>query len=457
MKKIDFSRFNLYTILRDILINWWVILLALIVGFVGSFSYYNFLHKQKYVSSMTVSINLSGYTSEATALSLARTVVIAENLDDVFQSNALRDVVEKDMGTTLTGQITAQQIPETNLIKISVADVTPSKAYDTLVSIYNNYYKVTDYVFTNVIIRTVANPDMPGTTAAAMSSMSYGVLFGTVAAIIVVAIIVLLSFLRNTIKNASDVEKELEMKLFGTVSHVKKLSRDLPPAKKRLVITNPLIGPGFANSFKKMAIKLESLYRTKNYKTVMVTSVAENEGKTSVSINIALALTHNGHRVLLLDGDFKNPSIFRFFDDIDKSSETDFRNLFGTEDDVSKFIKCDPSTGLYVIGNSKPYSDSEDTLSGSQFINVFNQLKESFDYIIVDTPPCGITVDAEILSNVVDVALIVVRQDVVQVGDINDQIENLDKCYLAGCVFNDIYTIGRGDDEYYSNQESVNG
>lgn len=456
MKKFDFSRFNLYTILRDVLINWWVILLALIVGFVGSFSYYTFLHKEKYVSSMTVSINLSGYTSEATALSLARTVVIAENLDDVFQSNALRDVVEKDMGVALTGEIKAEQIEETNLIKISVADVTPSKAYETLISIYNNYYKVTDYVFTNVIIRTVVNPDMPGTTDSAMSSLSYGVVFGILAAVLVVAIIVLLSFLRNTIKNASDVEKELEMKLFGTVSHVKKLSRDLPQAKRRLIINNPLIGPGFANSFKKMAVKLESLYRTKKFKTFMITSVAENEGKTSVSVNIALALAQNGHKVLLVDCDFKKPAIFHFFDDIDKSEEKDFRNLFTSGTDVAQFIKRDPSTGLHILGNTKSYSDSEDILSSSQFLGVFNQLKESFDYVIVDTPPCGITVDAEILSNIVDAALIVVHQDVVEVPDINDQIANLDKCYLAGCILNDISTVGRGEDEYYLSQETVN-
>lgn len=456
MKKFDFSRFNLYTILRDVLINWWVILLAVIVGFVGSSSYYTFLHKERYVSSMTVSINLSGYTSEATALSLARTVVIAENLDDVFQSNALRDVVEKDMGMALTGDIKAEQIQETNLIRISVTDVTPSKAYDTLVSIYNNYYKVTDYVFTNVIIRTVVNPDMPGTTASAMSPISYGAMFGILLGVLVVAIIVLLSFLRNTVKNASDVEKELDMKLLGTVSHVKKLSRDLPQAKKRLIITNPLIGPSFANSFKKMAVKLESLYRTKNYKTIMVTSVAENEGKTSVSVNIALALAQNGHRILLLDSDFKNPSIFRFFDDIDKSEEKDFNNLFGSDADVSQFIKHDPLTGLYIIGNSKPYSASEDILSSSQFLSVFNQLKEMFDFVILDTPPCGITVDAEILSNVVDAALIVVCQDVVEVSDINDHISNLDKCYLAGCIFNDVSTIGRGDDEYYLSRESTN-
>ena len=188
----------------------------------------------------------------------------------------------------------------------------------------------------------------------------------------------------------------------------------------------------------------------------MVTSVAENEGKTSASVNTALALAQNGNKVLLMDCDFKNPSVFRFFDDIDKSESNDLRNLVASEGDASQYIKQDLETGLYILGNSKPYSGSEDVLSSSQFLSVFNQLKDMFDYIILDTPPCGITVDAEILSNVVDGALIVVRQDLVEVPDINDQIANLDKCYLAGCIFNDVCTIGRGEDEYYLTQEVVN-
>ncbi len=445
MRRFDIRRLNLYTVSRDLLQNLWVIALALITGFVGSVCYFSFLHKESYQSSMTVSINLSGYTSEATALSLARTVIIAENLDDVFQSNALRDVVEKEMGEKLTGAIEARQLEETNLVRITVTDYSPEKAYETLLSIYNNYYKVTDYVFTNVIIRTVVNPEVPLEPTSNVTPVAGGVLFGIVSAVVVTGIIILLSFMRDTVKNASDVENELNIRLFATVGRVKPLSRSLPINRRRLVVTNPLISPDFANSFRKIAVKLESMQRTKSVNTVMITSVTENEGKTSVAVNIAITLAQNGHKVLLLDTDFKNPSVFRFFDEIENFESADFKNHFGSAVPVSQFIKHDVATGLYVIDNSKPYSGSAEVLSSSRFKSALSELRQMFDFIIIDTPPCGITVDAEILSGLVDTMLLVVRQDVVSVSDINAQIETFENVNIAGCIFNDVAVFGRGE------------
>ena len=178
MRKFDITRVNIYTILRDLILNAWVVVLAAITGFVGTICYYNYLHEHEYVSSMTVSINLSGYTQDATALSLARTVIIAETLDDVFQSEALCDVVKHDLGAEITGTISARQLRETNLVQIRVTDKTPQKAYETLVSVYKNYPKVTDYVFNNVIIRTIINPSMPTYPSGAMSAKVLGVLCG---------------------------------------------------------------------------------------------------------------------------------------------------------------------------------------------------------------------------------------------------------------------------------------
>ncbi len=452
MRKITLTSLNLYTIVRDLLINAWVIVLALITGFVGSACYYSFLNTKTYSCGMTVSINLSGYTSEATALSLARTVVIAENLDDVFQSNALKDVVEKDLGEKLTGKIQAYQLEETNLVRITVTDTSPEKAYETLVSVYDNYYKVTDYVFTNVIIRTVVNPEMPLQPTGSISPIAGGVIFGLLSALIVTGIIILLSIMRDTVKNVSDVESELGTKLFATVGHIKPLGRDLPPSKRRMIVTNPLISPHFANCFRKIAVKLESMQRSKGVKTVMITSVTENEGKTSVAVNIAITLAQNGHSVLILDGDFKNPSVFRFFDNIENPEHADFYNYFNSATSLSQYIKREPLTGLSMLGNAKAYSGSAEILSSSQFSSVLEELKSMFDFVIVDTPPCGITVDAEIISNIVDVSLLVVRQDVVTVADINDQIENIDNGRLAGCIFNDVAVFGRREesiDGYY--------
>ena len=161
MKQFDFSRLNMYTVLRDIALNFWVIILAAVFGLFGGMTYFKFIRPERFTSTMTVSINLSGYTTSSTAVSLTKTVIIAETLDDVFQSDALKNVVSKELGGEMTGVITAKQLGETNLISVSVTDSTPKKAYDALVSVYNNYDKVTDFVFTNVLISVISNPQMP--------------------------------------------------------------------------------------------------------------------------------------------------------------------------------------------------------------------------------------------------------------------------------------------------------
>lgn len=459
MRKFDISRVNIYTILRDLVVNSWIVVLAAITGFVGSVCYYNYLHEHDYVSSMTVSINLSGYTQDATALSLARTVIIAETLDDVFQSEALYDVVKHDLGEEVTGTIAAAQLKETNLVRISVTDKTPQKAYETLVSVYKNYPKVTDYVFNNVIIRTIINPNMPTYPSGALSSKLLGVLCGFLAGFIVMVLIIFVSFLRDTIKNPSDVDKELNIKLFGTVNRVKGISANLPRPKRRLIITNPLVGFDFANSFRRMAVKIESLRRTKGHKSFMITSITENEGKTSATVNLGVALAQDGYKTLILDCDLKNPSVYRFFDQIEHPEELDFHQYLDNGGNIEQFIKYDAATGVHLLCNAKFCTHSAEKLSGVCFTEVMQELKGMFDFVIVDTPPCGITIDAEIISGTVDAALMVVRQDVVTVTDINDQLENLNKCYLAGCIFNDVISFkapteqdGSNYNVYYTRQ-----
>lgn len=461
MKKFDIKRVNIYTILHDLLINWWVIVLAAIVGVVGSVTYYTYLHKHNYVSTMTVSVNLSGYTTNATALSLARTVVIADTLDDVLQSNAVCEVVKRDLDGEITGTITAKQLDETNLIAISVTDKTPERAYRTLVSVYNNYDKVTDYVFNNVIIRTVVNPTMPNGPSGAISTTVLGLLCGVVAGGIVTFLFVLVSYLRDTVKNISDVEEELNAKLFGVVYRVTGLNPKLPQSKRRLSILNPLIGFEFANSFKKMAVKIESLRRTKGAKVFMITSVTESEGKTSASVNLALSLAQNGHKVLLLDCDFKNPSIHRFFDNVERTEEKDFHYYIDNGGELSTFVKHDAESDLYLVDNMKFCTNSAEKLTSRRFAEAVKEFKAMFDYVIVDTPPCGITVDAEIVSGNVDATFMVVRQDVVGITDINDQIENLSRTYLAGCIFNDVVVLNNRhqtqDDSFANYYSRVDG
>ena len=183
---------------------------------------------------------------------------------------------------------------------------------------------------------------------------------------------------------------------------------------------------------------MESLRRTKGTQVFMVTSVTENEGKTSCAVNLAVALAQNSYRVLLVDCDFKNPSVRRFFDEVQRNENSDFHQYLDNGGDISYYIKNDPDTGVFILDCVEPCVNSSDKLASKRFAQTIEKLKERFDFIVFDTPPCGITIDPEVVLSTVDATIMVIRQDVVSVTDINDQIENLNKCYFAGCVFNDV-------------------
>lgn len=436
MKQFDFSRLNMYTVLRDIALNFWVIILAAVFGLFGGMTYFKFIRPERFTSTMTVSINLSGYTTSSTAVSLTKTVIIAETLDDVFQSDALKNVVSKELGGEMTGVITAKQLGETNLISVSVTDSTPKKAYDALVSVYNNYDKVTDFVFTNVLISVISNPQMPDAPSNYRSPVKVGLLAGFVCAALAAFLIAAVSFSRDTVKNTKDVENELGARLFGVVKNV---GHGITAENGRLAVGNSAIDNDFAESFRKMAVKIESLGRTKGIKTLMVTSTAEDEGKTTTAVNIAESLAADGYRVLLCDCDLRKPAVHNFFPWMPKQDGTDLHKFISDGGHISDFISHDSKTGLYIMDNSTSCNNAPELLSGDKFRAILAALKEQFDFVVIDTPPCGEAADAEIVSSVCDAYIMVVRQDGVQIRDINDQINSLDKPYFAGCVLSNYH------------------
>ena len=438
MRRIELSRINLYTIFKDIMRNIWIIVLAAVVGFVTGVTSFAYLVPEKYVSSMTVSVNLSGYTTSSTAVSLTRTVTIAETLDNVFQSDALRDVIAKDIGEENMGTIWAAQQSETNLITIYSMASSPVTAYNTLDSLARNYHKVTKNVFSNVIISVVVNPQMPRSSSNTAEPFPMGVVFGIFFAALVTGIVSLISYMRETVKDAYDIEHELGVSLFGTIYRFKPLGEDLPEDKRREIISNHLMGFEFAECFRRMAIKIESLHRTKKAKVFMITSVAENEGKTMAATNLAIAIAMNGHRTLLIDCDFKNPSIHKSFKYLDRPEGTDFHQYISNGGDISQFIRHDPETGIFIADCKKYCHDSPELLGSARFVETLAAFREEFDFVIIDTPPCALTIDPEIIATHSDSVLMIVRQDYVCISDIYEHIENLSNIHFAGCIFNHV-------------------
>ncbi|MBR4910932.1 MAG: AAA family ATPase [Clostridia bacterium] len=438
MKTIDFKRANVYSLVMDLFYNLWVIILAGIIGFCGCQIYYLAFKKQTYTSSMTIAVNLSGYTTSATVTSLSRTIEICETYESALSSSTLKALVEEDMGEPMTGVVKVKQKGETNLIDISVTDVSSIKAYKTLKSIYKNYPKITEKSLSNIIVSVISAPFLPVSVSNPSASTTYSVVFGVLGALICTLLILFFSFMRDTVKNISDVDTMLECNLFGIVYHVNKRKRKIGLKNDGLLLNNPLIDYSFRNSFSEMAIKLEGVQRTKGVKSVVVTSIAENEGKTTVIVNLAIALANMGKKVVLVDSDLKLPAVYKFFRNVELKPENDISSYISGKSDYDTVLLHDHITNVSLVcGNQKHYNTAK-TLGGENYKHLIELLCKDFDFVLIDTPPGGVAIDAETVCEFCDGMLFVVRQDFACVEAINDYVINIDSEKLIGCVFNDV-------------------
>ena len=116
-----------------------------------------------------------------------------------------------------------------------------------------------------------------------------------------------------------------------------------------------------------------------------------SEGKSSVSVNLALSLAREGKKVLLIDGDLRGPSDKALLG-ITKPSEGLGQCLSGSLDQVH-FLRYE-DTSLYVFAGSEPIHAPMNLLQYDKLEALMNTLRPMFDYIVLDTPPCAMMADA---------------------------------------------------------------
>lgn len=171
-------------------------------------------------------------------------------------------------------------------------------------------------------------------------------------------------------------------------------------------------------------------------KVISVTSVNPGEGKTTTSVNIARSFARAGYKTLLLDGDIRNSVISGFFKSREKiTGLTEF--LSGTAD-LSHGL-CDTTIeNLFVVQSGSVSPNPTALLQSKNFNDMIETLRKYFDYIIVDTAPIGIVIDAAIITQKCDASILVTATGEVNKRDVQkakQQLEQTGKLFL-GVVLN---------------------
>lgn len=447
------QQIDLISMLKDIGREWITILLLSIAAALFADIWVCATYQPEYKTSTTFVVTAKGMNSNIYQ-NLTSTKDLAQQFTEILGSNVLKKKVAQDIGVnSLDVETSVDLVPETNLITLSVKAKTAAESYRVLRSVMENYNTVSDYAIKNVIIETIQQPSVAMSPSNPLNEKRMVLRVFLIAAGCLIVLVAGISYIRDTIKNPGEVSSKLDTRLLGTIAYEKK-SKSLSMNRKKgylsMLISNPLRSFAYVESSKMAASRVRSYMDKEQAKVLLVTSVMENEGKSTVAANLALSLAQEGNRVMLMDCDFRKPAQFKIFD-VRDNEETDLGDVLINHKSADRIIRNWNDSNLYMILNKTSSNSIETLLKSTTLKQIIAFCRERMDYVVVDTSPLALVADTEELAQMTDASVLVVRQDTVLAKDINDAIDILNNTRgkVIGCILNGTASQSTGGNSHY--------
>lgn len=185
--------------------------------------------------------------------------------------------------------------------------------------------------------------------------------------------------------------------------------KDVRTARKLTLVTQKNIPFGYREAYKSLRTNVKFIAATEKANSFVVTSALQMESKSNISTNLAITLAEEGKNVILLDCDFRKPTIHRFLE-INMRGHGITNVLMG-DCPLDKAIYHHEKLHIDVLPVGTLPPNPTELLSTKQMQVILNDLKETYDYVIIDTPPVSVVTDAAIIGGMVDGVFLVVRSD----------------------------------------------
>lgn len=179
-------------------------------------------------------------------------------------------------------------------------------------------------------------------------------------------------------------------------------------------------------------------------KVISITSCTPNEGKSSVAMEMAIAFAEAGNRTMLIDADMRKSVLVGRY-------KTGAVKMGLTHSLIGKFgytdVMCQANIpNLYVTFAGPVPPNPSELLGGDKFTSIINSLKNTFDYIIIDTPPLGSVIDAAVVAKNCDGTVLVIESNAISYKFVQNVKEQLDKTgsRILGVVLNKVDMDSKG-------------
>ena len=419
----------------------WLVPVIILLFAGGAFAVEKMRYHSSYEAFTSFAINTRtayGYTSTYYNKAVAKQ--LSKTFPYILTSGALEDIVKGDMGVeTLNGVISATAIEDSSVFTIKVTSHNRQDAYDILQSVIKNYPTVAEYIIGETqmdIIDESGVPTKPVNHARYKRAVVIGGFLGVMACF---ALLVLYAVTRYTVRGEDDLKQNLSIAYLGAIPHIRTKARSRN--RETTILMDSKESPAaLGECMRTIRTRFIREADEINAQSILVTSASEGEGKTSIAINLAISLSRQDIRVILIDLDLRKPSVAK-----EMGLKLKEGRYFGAVDVLEGKVKPEDALveygdyGVRVLPGGKPVKTTGSLLGTKTMDNMLAAYSAICDVILVDAPPSGMISDAATIARKMDGVVFVVRQDYARTNLVLESIENMADTgvNILGYVLND--------------------
>ena len=350
-------------------------------------------------------------------------------------TDVMNELVKNELGVSyINGSIRAEAVADTNLFILTVTSSDPQDAYDILEAVIASYPRVALYMvdYSQVIMKS--EPTVPTAPYNSFSWKGSAVKGGMLGLGLSCLAALVLAMMRKTIFSAADLKASANVPILASVARTSAKKRR--SGKGIISLTHAGVDPDFVEAMRGLRIKLLRAMTEPGAQVILVTSTLPGEGKTTISANLALSLASSGLRTVLIDTDLRKQDT-KAAVGVNDTRPGLPEYMTDSNIKVASMLSPVPGSSLEVICSTA--AKRRPPMNAHKLEQLIERLRPDYDYIVLDTPPCGIISDAKFICRCADAIVYVVRHDYASRNQIVDSMQELadQKAKLTGCVLND--------------------
>ena len=321
----------------------------------------------------------------------------------------------------LRDNVTAGAKADTVLIDVAVTDPSPVRARDIADALSDEFVLMVRELETpedgtrpdaRVIVEQRAVIPEDPVSPKKSRNLAVALLLGLVAG---VGLAYVRDQLDNTVKDLKELEAITGVGVVGSIPMDKE-------RRRRPSISFDTDNSTFAESFRKLRTNLQFLAVDNPPRVIVVTSSLPHEGKSTTAINLALALSENDYSVALVDGDLRRPMLHAY---LGLPGSSGFSTVLAGRASLDEVLQETAFSRVSVLASGSVPPNPSELLGSMAAQKVLAELRDQFDYVILDSSPLLAVTDAAILAAAADGVLTVARYGGTKRDQLSHAVGNL--------------------------------